>query len=164
MYSLGVAYLLWAIGGFGTLGLHRFYLRKHGTGVLWLLTGGVFGIGAVVDLFRLPAMVREAEIEEDDRALLRDAAEAVAEPSSQAVAESLEQVILRVAKAGGGLVSPALVATSGHWSLDDSRACLDEMVRKGHAEQRATKTGSPPLLYVIPDFLTDEGRQQVVDF
>ena len=160
MYSLGVAYLLWAIGGFGTLGLHRFYLRRPGTGVLWLLTGGVFGIGAIVDLFRLPAMVREAHIEEDSQELLGEAAVAGVE----AVAESLEQVILRVARAGGGLVSPPQVATSSDWSLDDARACLDEMVRKGHAEQRATKTGSPPLVYVIPDFLTDEGRQQVVDF
>ena len=168
MYSLGVAYLLWAIGGFGTLGLHRFYLRRPGTGVLWLLTGGVFGIGAVVDLFRLPTIVREAEIEEDSRELLREAAEAGAVAGAvagaEAGAESLEQVILRVARAGGGLVSPPQVATSSHWSLDDARACLDEMVRKGHAEQRATKTGSPPLVYVIPDFLTDEGRQQVVDF
>ena len=157
MYSLGLAYLLWAIGGFGTLGLHRFYLRRHGTGVLWLLTGGVFWIGAVVDLFRLPTMVREAELEEDDRALPAAAAAPVA-------ASSLEQVILRVAKAGGGLVTPAQVATSGPWNLDDSRAFLDEMVRKGHAEQRATKTGSPPLVYVIPEFLTEPTRQQLEEF
>lgn len=157
MYSLGLAYLLWAIGGFGTLGLHRFYLRRHGTGVLWLLTGGVFWIGAVVDLFRLPTMVREAELEEDDRALPAATAAPVAE-------SSLEQVILRVAKAGGGLVTPAQVATSGPWNLDDSRAFLDEMVRKGHAEQRATKTGSPPLVYVIPEFLTEPTREQLEEF
>ena len=156
MYSLGMAYLLWAVGGFGTLGVHRFYLRKHGTGVLWLLTGGVFGIGAVVDLFRMPTMVRDAEIEQDDRELLHDAA--------APMADSLEQAILRVAKAGGGLVSPAQVATNGPWTLDDSRAFLDEMVRKGHAEQRATRTGSPPLVYVIPEFLTDAGRQQIEEY
>ena len=156
MYSLGLAYLLWAVGGFGTLGVHRFYLRKHGTGLLWLLTGGVFGIGAIVDLFRMPTMVRDAEIEQDDRELLREAA--------APIAESLEQAILRVAKASGGLVSPAQVATSGPWTLDDSRAFLDEMVRKGHAEQRATRSGSPPLVYVIPEFLTDASRHQIEDF
>ena len=156
MYSLGLAYLLWAVGGFGTLGVHRFYLRKHGTGLLWLLTGGVFGIGAIVDLFRMPTMVRDAEIEQDDRELLREAA--------APIAESLEQAILRVAKVDGGLVSPAQVATSGPWTLDDSRAFLDEMVRKGHAEQRATTSGSPPLVYVIPEFLTDASRHQIEDF
>ena len=156
MYSLGLAYLLWAVGGFGTLGVHRFYLRKHGTGLLWLLTGGVFGIGAIVDLFRMPTMVRDAEIEQDDQELLREAA--------VPIAESLEQAILRVARADGGLVSPAHVATSGPWTLDDSRAFLDEMVRKGHAEQRATRSGSPPLVYVIPEFLTDASRHQIEDF
>ena len=34
---------------FGYLGVHRFYSGKIGTGILWLFTGGMLGIGWFVD-------------------------------------------------------------------------------------------------------------------
>lgn len=44
----------------GALGIHRMYLGKWPTGVLWLLTGGCFGIGWVYDYWTLNAQISDA--------------------------------------------------------------------------------------------------------
>jgi TM2 domain-containing membrane protein YozV len=53
MKSKGTAYFLWLISIFGWLGFHHFYLGKLGKGIVWIVTGGVFGIGSTIDLFTL---------------------------------------------------------------------------------------------------------------
>lgn len=35
---------------FGYFGVHRFYVHKTGTGILWLFTFGLGGVGCIVDL------------------------------------------------------------------------------------------------------------------
>jgi TM2 domain-containing membrane protein YozV len=37
----------------GGLGIHRFYVGKVGTGIIWLCTGGILGIGWVVDVIMI---------------------------------------------------------------------------------------------------------------
>lgn len=50
-HSYSKVFLLFAF--FGGLGLHRFAVGKIGTGILWALTGGLFGIGNLVDKYMI---------------------------------------------------------------------------------------------------------------
>jgi TM2 domain-containing membrane protein YozV len=73
MKSIRTAYFLWVIGGFGWLGFHRFYLGKIRTGVIWFLTGGLVGLGALVDFFTLGDQVRQYNTEQGLSTLLYSA-------------------------------------------------------------------------------------------
>lgn len=57
MKSKGTAYLLWCGCFFGLAGLHRFYIGKIGTGLIWFFTLGLLGIGQLIDLFTLSGQV-----------------------------------------------------------------------------------------------------------
>ena len=56
--SVRRAYLLWLAGVFGCLGFHRLYLRKRKTALVWMLTLGFFGLGALADLLFLKWLVK----------------------------------------------------------------------------------------------------------
>ncbi len=48
-----MALILCIIGFFGFAGLHRMYVGKVGSGVLWFFTGGMCVIGTVIDLISI---------------------------------------------------------------------------------------------------------------
>src|SRR5437868_12843266 len=58
-HSKVIGYLLWIFGFFGA---HRFYYGKPVTGTLWFFTGGLCGIGWLVDLFLIPSMDAQADL------------------------------------------------------------------------------------------------------
>ena len=58
--EVGMSYLLCVLGFLGVAGIHRFYLGKPITGIIWLITGGLLGIGTIYDLITMPGQVDEA--------------------------------------------------------------------------------------------------------
>lgn len=47
--SRGIALALCVL--LGVVGVHRYYVGKVGTGLIWTFTGGCFGIGWLIDIF-----------------------------------------------------------------------------------------------------------------
>ena len=159
MYSVGIAYLLWFLSGFGALGFHRFYLGKIPTGVLWMCTGGLIGIGAFFDFFTLAGQVREANIR---KALFsrsnrnfseHDSWRTVDDGKARVVHEkdSIERIILREAKDNKGIITPSGVALAANISIEEAKKYLDTLVSKGFAELRVRKSGG--IVYTIPDIM-----------
>jgi TM2 domain-containing membrane protein YozV len=61
--SYNVAWILLAF--LGVLGIHRFYLGKWLTGLVWMLTAGLFLVGIVYDYWTLNDQVREVNARAD---------------------------------------------------------------------------------------------------
>lgn len=61
--------IAWLLQTFlGVFGVHRFYLRKWLTGLLWLVTGGLFLVGWLYDFWTLNGQVDEINRRERARA------------------------------------------------------------------------------------------------
>ena len=52
-----IGYLFWI---FGFTGAHRFYYGRPVTGLIWLCTAGLLGIGWIIDAFLIPGMNADA--------------------------------------------------------------------------------------------------------
>jgi len=58
--------LVWLLHIFlGVFGVHRFYMGKVITGVIYLLTGGLFGVGYIYDTLTLNAQIAELNLARD---------------------------------------------------------------------------------------------------
>jgi TM2 domain-containing membrane protein YozV len=58
-HSVAVGYIVWVFGFFGA---HRFYYGHRITGTIWFFTGGLLGVGWLIDLFLIPSLNRTADL------------------------------------------------------------------------------------------------------
>ncbi len=163
MYSVGIAYLLWFVSGFGALGFHRFYLNKPATGVLWILTGGLGMVGSIYDFFTMSGQVREANLRAELRRALDMGARSPFAPGLRYSdgdltdfkrKESVERTILRVAKKNAGIATASEVALEADVSIEDAKSALEKLVVKGFAEMRVRKSGT--IAYVFNELRPDD--------
>jgi hypothetical protein len=156
-YNIGVAYFLWLISGFGWCGFHRFYLGKVGTGILWMCTGGLFGVGSIYDAVTLPRQVKEANVRYEIEARVRgELGYGSGGPSYSAASarrENPEKTVLRVARKNRGFVTPGEAALEGDMSIDEARKLLEKLASKGEAEMRVRSSGV--VVYFFPEFAED---------
>lgn len=126
--SVAVSYLLWCLCLVGLCGLQRFYTRKPLSGLLWLLTGGLCGVGQLIDLFLIPEQVEQA-----NQPLLLEQALTAAEGGA---ALPLERQLLRLARRSGRngfTLNDALIELELP-QQSDSDAVRSEIERLLHAE------------------------------
>jgi TM2 domain-containing membrane protein YozV len=158
LYKESTAYLFWAASLLGFAGLHRIYLGRVGTGILWFFTWGLFGLGTLIDLFHIPAMVREANLQDSyHRLLSKDPDFSIpGGRDDRGPKETLEKNIRRTAKKNGGVATPGEVALEGDIPIEEAKNALEKLVSGGYAELRVRKSGT--IVYVFPEFLEDDSQ------
>ena len=136
MYRDSIGYALWCLFLVGLGGVHRIYMGKYGTGILWLLTWGLFGIGQFIDLFRMRSLARDANIREGYLPHPRQAQRipTPAAPTPLPPRQTVQQSLLRAAQQNGGAltVTQGVVATG--MTFEQVEESLREMVAKGYVD------------------------------
>lgn len=132
---------------FGLGGLHRLYNGKIYTGIFWLCTFGVFGMGQFVDLFLIPGMVEEYESRlRSQQGLLpvgmlaqhaisqRDEAQsAIAEEIHRPSYDALTVQLLKNAAEKGGKINVTQGVMSTGASFTEVEGLLKEIMKSGYA-------------------------------
>lgn len=171
--EIRLAYLFWLPSLFGVAGLHRFYLGKPLSGLLYLMTAGLFGIGTIYDALTMPQQVRTARLARRLDDLLEERYTVMggrperrvgpmAEPQPQPRSRrprSLDQAILGLAEVRHGVVTPSRVALEANVSPEKARDQLDRLVGQGFADVEVSANGV--MVYVFREFLDDIGRAEI---
>jgi len=144
MYKEGIGYGLWCLWLFGLAGVHRIYMGKYGSGILYLLTWGLFGIGQFVDLFRMKGLIKDANVREGylpHPRLAHRPHQSQAMPVASNPPGSLppgrvnvQQTLLRAAQSNGGALTVTQGVVTTGLTFEQVEEVLREMVAKGYVD------------------------------
>ncbi len=142
MNKVGTAYVLWLGGLVGLAGLHRLYNGKTWTGLLWLFSGGLFGVGQLLDLVLIPKMVDNHNARLLDPQNVSSFSAAPHQPAIQRVVEPSDLVyrnqaivdLLKAAEARNGKLSVTQGVIATGLSFFQVEEMLQEMLRTGYVE------------------------------
>lgn len=139
MYKDGLGFALWCLIVVGLGGVHRIYLGKYATGILFLMTFGLFGIGQFIDLFRMKSLIRQANIREGYLPHPRLAKRMQPAPQQQEAAklpasQNVQQVLLKAAQANGGALTVTQGVVASGLTFEQVEEILREMVAKGYVD------------------------------
>ncbi len=156
MNSIKYSYLFWGACILGLNGCHRLYNGKILTGLLWLFTGGLFGVGQFIDLLLIPSMVEEHNAKV--RAKLGISSQGVplyqshgAIAMKASIPQTRQQLMIALLKAasvkGGKLsVTEGVMATGANFS--EVEETMKEMLKTGYV----SVDNHPDTGIVIYDF------------
>jgi hypothetical protein len=146
MNSKSTAYVLWLGCLLQINGLHRLYNGKVASGLLWMFTFGLFGVGQFIDLFFIPRMV-------DDHNIRLRAKYGLLPPGVSPNQPMIEQVIaqplpaatqpepnklmiqlLQAAAARGGRISVTQAVLDTGVGFDEVEVALRSLLKTGYVE------------------------------
>lgn len=135
-YREGLGFALWALWIAGLGGIHRIYLGKYGTGILYLLTFGLFGVGQIIDLFRMKTLVREANIREGylPHPRMAPLLAQYAPPAPIVPERPLRQRLLESAEGRGGSISVTQGVADTGATFEEVEAELIDLVGTGYVD------------------------------
>jgi TM2 domain-containing membrane protein YozV len=139
-YILSGAFFFVGLGG-----LHRLYNGKIGTGLLWLFTFGMFGIGQCVDLLLIPNMVNDYEENLRVKAGLSPLGvpvnqQAIATQVYRPTGNKLMMELLKAAEKKGGSLTVTQGVTATGAGFAEVEAILKEMLKSDYV-----RIGNDPI-------------------